>query len=646
MPQVQEVQKSKAYVPEPSENLLKENLKVLGKEMAGLLLQHDPKPVAVDDDIHVQGLKNPQYLVLVGFSGKRLLNAIAKHKKKTTYTLIIEPDVGRFRAVCERELITDVVTSHTTDILLGIPPEHMTPHLYKIFTASDEKSGARASRALHPEVIFDPFVYPHKDGKPQEEAIQINDAIRAASRQAFLAMGCASDSYIRWEQFIRNVPTIKKSHKISSLFDKFKGRPAIVVGGGPSVEEFIDAARKYDLPNRCLIIACDAVLPRLLRHEIRPHIVTRCERKLTKILEGVTSADTDGIYFATYPWVDPHYADLFPGRVLMCFRDNGVCLWSGFKPGSVNGGVSSANAAVELAFLFGCKDIVLTGVDLAFVDGKSHVSGTRVEFDINKSKPKWTKVETNDGEKADTIPVWERCRREYETAIVKHAGRGATVHNVSKKGAKISGTNVTDWETLAGHFKTEHNYIAEIKASIKPIDQAEVDAFEKCRQEGLDYLKRFKNAYDELNSNLSDGMMIAEREEAKLIRTAVTSTDPIEFWQQVRSMENGLVKVYGDVEKQHSAFANEFYRTRLFSLTLLDICQLDYFTTENKTGALVNTLPTEHERLKLYVKHQWALSVIFGYYADRLIQDLETMEPDRQSEAEKEINQTKVQVIA
>ena len=88
--------------------------------------------------------------------------------------------------------------------------------------------------------------------------------------------------------------------------------------------------------------------------------------------------------------------------------------------GFVDGGVSSGNAALELAFNLGCKDIFITGIDCATLDGKSHSNGTQVEIDINKGLQKKLMVECNDGKERETIPIWERCLNEYIFSISKH----------------------------------------------------------------------------------------------------------------------------------------------------------------------------------------------------------------------------------
>ena len=58
----------------------------------------------------------------------------------------------------------------------------------------------------------------------------------------------------------------------------FKGKPAVVVAAGPSLNKQIKWLKKVE--NKVLIVACDTGLGILLKHQIVPHIVTALERDL------------------------------------------------------------------------------------------------------------------------------------------------------------------------------------------------------------------------------------------------------------------------------------------------------------------------------------------------------------------------------
>jgi len=268
-------------------------------------------------------------------------------------------------------------------------------------------------------------------------ASEIIQIVQKQSQQVFTSMGCAADTYARWEQTTRNFDNLHNSYKIKELFDKVEGKNIIVLGGGPSLKGFIEeASLRPELAKNSLIISCDATLPLLLKNGIRPHLVTRCERKLTTIFGKTKKSDTKDIFYVAYTWTPPEFFELFEESFVV-FRDNGVNRWTEYDPGSINGGVSSANAAVELAFMLGKKNnIIMAGIDLVFIDNKTHVEGTEVEFDVEKSRPKWIDIECNDGETRTSIPVWQRCQTEYNQGIYKHIKRECKIYNTSALGGK------------------------------------------------------------------------------------------------------------------------------------------------------------------------------------------------------------------
>lgn len=607
---------TKAKILPPNVHLYAANLELFGKEFAKLLMENPEKPVAVDT-IDVQGLKNPGYLFIIGFSSMGLLRKALASKKDIKYIAIIEPNIGRFHAAMKREHLQELATSKTIDLVLGTKPEELIPELYNMLAQFNSPNGPKASVAQCVEYIVDPFAYPQVDGKVNPEASVIIDQVNKAAQQIFLAMGCSADSHFRWEQFIRNQKNLFKSYQSKELFNKFQDVPAIVIGAGPSLKDFINAAKEHDLASKSILICCDASLRLLLENGIKPHIVIRCERKLTTIFTGISKENTEGVYYAPYPWTSPEYFDLFHDSIML-YRDNGVCKWSKLDPGSVNGGVSSGNAALELAFELGCKNIFLTGIDLCMMDGKTHIEGTEVEFDAEKSKAKWSKIPGNSGE-VTTIPVWYRCLNEYLVALNKHSKKNCKVFNTSLNGAKIIGTEVQPWSEIINVFNKEIDVRSMIEANKSlPSDESKKE-FYKQKEDLRKILYSYTKEYKKARSFISDLMLTAKREEEKAIAKLKVFYEPTEFYIQVDGSKKSLCDVYTEVCRQVDKIKEVFFTKELFTLSVLDICQHSYFQTENKISASKNVISDEHNRLKQYVILNIHLMEELCYYSEKLI---------------------------
>ena len=599
---------------------MKETAPHLLKQLANL-----PEcPIPLEDDVKVTGLKNPTCTVVLGFATDKVVREILNSNKQVKYLVVIEPNLSVFKSTLQRKYVGDLLRDTRIDWFLGISLGDLTTHLYKAFSDFDPEHGPRAAVTQSPEIVPDPFVFAPTgpgDDNLREELTRI---VIAASSQCFLSMGCGPDSFNRWVQTAKNFDNLGKLLNGNGLKDKF-WCPIVVVGAGPSMEDFIPYAKKYNLEKKALIIAVDASLRRLLKEGIKPHIVIRCERKLTGIFDGVTKDQTNDILYAAYNWCDPHFFNLFDNSIML-FRGNGVCLWTEYDHLQVNGGVSSGNAALELAWELSHKgnNVFLTGIDLCFIDDKTHVSGTKVEFDIEKSKDLWTKYKTNDGEERVTIPVWTRCRQEFETGLIKYgAKKPINVFNLSPKGAVIHGTTTTSWDAIEDKFKEDVYVKEKLDKHLKEVTQEQRDNFEKVKKESLVLLKEWDDELTELFNNLDDCFFNIKSEEAKIIKKMRTVYEPMDALKLARSYEKSLKKLYENPAGMIDKWKAKTFVDKKFHNLILDTVQLDVFKTENQAHALRNTVEVEFERVKIYCRLYQDLYQTIKHYIEQMIELLE-----------------------
>jgi len=594
-------------------------LAVLDGQIIKALDKNKEEPIPVEDEVIVQGLKNPLCVVVLGLGTSRVLEEIIKLDKTVAHIIVIEPSLNRFHATLRRHFMPHILEDKRVDFLIGVPDNEIQQHIYQTLTRFHDNEGSRAQTCLQPEVIPDPFVYGPGGVLGAEAGKVLADKVMSASQAVFQSMGCASDTFNRWIQSSKNFDTLQTSYSIDKAYDKFSDMTHIVVGGGPSMEEFIKECKEKDLTKKACIIACDASLRRLLKEGIRPHFVTRCERKLTSIFEGVNREDTDNIYYVAYPWTDVKFFELFKNPV-MVFRTNGICNWSGYKHASLNGGVSSANAGLQLAYELGAKDIVITGIDLCFIDNKSHVTGTKVEFDIEKSRPLWKEVTNNEGKTVTQIPVWKRCHGEYENSILKYKQkRKMKVYNTSQKGVQIAGTTLKKWDELDHLFKKNVDPLKRIKRLIHKFPKSEKAKFEKRIENSIGYLKAMRKDLKEVFSGLDDSINNNLREEKKCIMQLKSQYEPREYFRILNDVFKSLKEIYGAPCKLIDDFKAQHYTGNEFSQLITDTLQLDIFKAENKIRSLKNTIVHPHERMKHYVSLHAQVFHLIDYYAQEMI---------------------------
>lgn len=182
-----------------------------------------------------------------------------------------------------------------------------------------------------------------------------------------------------------NLPRILKSPRISQLVEKYRGMPFICVASGPSLEKNVDLLST--IGNKCVLVACDTVLFKLLERGIVPHIVTTIERPYRT-------------FSAWVPQVLKKYRDQCKNIVLVS-QSVSYPLTAGQWPGPniavgkievpsdkwlvgtllgeqlMSSGLSVAHMSLAISVICQASAIALVGQDLAYADdGQSHASNT------------------------------------------------------------------------------------------------------------------------------------------------------------------------------------------------------------------------------------------------------------------------------
>jgi len=597
------------------------NLRAINdKEFIAKIKAADEKVVKIDKDIIIQGVKNPLTTIYLGFSTRCIHDAMKRKKKRVDIAIAIEPDVGVFKNMLYTEDITDLLEDKDFDFIVGFDNNKLMPELFQALTKIHKGEDlGRAVKLMSMEKIADPFQFPKED---DPIPIELDDIVRRTEKQIKVSMGCSDDTFIRWEMMFENRFIMKDAWSIKDLFGKFKDVPAVVCGGGPSLDDFITHYKEHK-PN-ILIIACDAVLKKLLDSGIKPHMVTRCERKETTIFKGVTKEMTEGIYYCAYPWTPANFFKLFDD-IFYLFRNNGSCIYASYDHGNVDGGVSAANAGLELAILMGCKDIIFTGIDLGFIDGKSHTEGTEVEFNPEHSKKLWKKVKANDGSEVTTIPVWDRCCNEYAQSIHKGITKGKkfTVYNTSPKGCFIEGTVYKPWSelTLDGY---KDKIVDLIEKHRRKVPKKDWESFTDRNKKAHKELLNMKECVASTQRLVLDAHKTKDREINKIIKKTRSECEGFDLVKALRSHKHNYEKLWRAIANTYDDnFRKKIYYHPIYRVIVMDILQLDFYHHQNHINSIVNTMEDDDQRCELYTERMRDWLVKVDHYIDELTELLE-----------------------
>ncbi len=241
-----------------------------------------------------------------------------------------------------------------------------------------------------------------------------------------------------------NVSKIIRKPGVKHLKDVFKGRPAIVVSGGPSLDKNLHLLNK--VKGRAVIIAVDAVLPTLLPAGIVPDIIVAID----PLPENI-SMFKDNPMLARVPFIclsqyTPEIVSVYPGPIFMnSVHGNIVYQWlanfwedKGYITG---GGGSVAHLAFRAAEYMGADVIGLIGQDLSF-DKKYHAGDTTKLLHAfhDEEVPDYTKgallADDIFGEKRYTVNPFIAFKVSFEKMIKPFNG---DVVNATEGGLPIKG---------------------------------------------------------------------------------------------------------------------------------------------------------------------------------------------------------------
>ncbi len=185
---------------------------------------------------------------------------------------------------------------------------------------------------------------------------------------------------------LRNLPAVVREGDAADLAGAAVGRPAVLVGAGPSLAEAIPSLR--DVRDRVLVIAVDTAVRPLREAGIDPHLIVAVDpseqnaRHLTDLADGASLLVAEAS-------LDPHALAAFAGRTfLFTVSDHQPWPWvrdAGRSLGRLRAWGSVLTTAFDLARSIGCDPIVFVGADLSYPNGQPYVRGVTFEDDWRRA---------------------------------------------------------------------------------------------------------------------------------------------------------------------------------------------------------------------------------------------------------------------
>lgn len=179
--------------------------------------------------------------------------------------------------------------------------------------------------------------------------------------------------YPSLKMLLKNIPNLFEEIPLARLKDTYKGKTAVVVSAGPTLDRNIEILKKQR--DKYVLFAVGTALKTLIANEIKPDFLVIIETfDSSKQIEGI---DLKDVYFITEPYSNPalrnfefkkrfsHIASNVPVNQFWA-EVCGENIDEYFSKGTVS------YTALNSARILGCSKIILVGQDLAYIGGQCY----------------------------------------------------------------------------------------------------------------------------------------------------------------------------------------------------------------------------------------------------------------------------------
>ncbi len=238
----------------------------------------------------------------------------------------------------------------------------------------------------------------------------------------------------------------------------FKGKPAILVAAGPSLEYDLESLRKIRSEGSAYIFTVGSAIKGLFLNDIHPHAAItmdpgwNTQYTFEEVIER--KVDTIPLIYGTSVGYEALKGYIGPKIYMIMDKDSITPFYlkdEQNRPlGMVNDAPTVAITALQLLLMLGFSPIILTGQNLALLNDQNYATGIKYEgrdhMATGQELVGLSQTEDVYGNMVTTNSMYELFRRSMESVIDYFPGR--KIINATKGGAKIKGTEFLPLEEL------------------------------------------------------------------------------------------------------------------------------------------------------------------------------------------------------
>ncbi|OGN61936.1 MAG: hypothetical protein A3F40_01440 [Chlamydiae bacterium RIFCSPHIGHO2_12_FULL_27_8] len=252
----------------------------------------------------------------------------------------------------------------TFHIYFGKPDTSICLDKNSIFLDEDKDISDEFLKKIALDNIFSNLQFLDKNSQDKEKFLNIKERFENIKNGCDLSLYLYSDlSEIYFKNFYTNFLNYKDFYDVSSLKDKFKNKPAVIVGAGPSLKEDIFLLKK--IKEKAFIFAGGNAVNFLNKNKvgidfqgfIDPILKVDCNQNIPTFLQYKVFFENEFSKIKNKIFLPD--ADLYP---LAIFLEHKI----GLSKISEDFGWTVSNFLMTIADYLGFSPIILVGMDLSF----------------------------------------------------------------------------------------------------------------------------------------------------------------------------------------------------------------------------------------------------------------------------------------
>ena len=303
-----------------------------------------------------------------------------------------------FKIACKNSLGTVILLEHDLNILwsaftmIDFTEDILKENVYVTDNFDDaskviyKKSGMKNN----PQMIFLPNA---RDFDTEYFDKLVKDLQNAVGSYALDLKYTQEKFYPSLKMLIENIPNLMKEIPLSKLKDVYKGKTAVIVSAGPTLDRNIEILKKNR--DKYILFTVGTAVKTLYENGIKPDFLCIIETyNSAKQVEGL---DLSEVNFITEPFSNPALRNFKFKNIYSHISANTPInhFWSEICGENIEEYWSKGTVsytALNSARLLGCSKIILVGQDLAYISGQCYSKDSAykdLSCEYNEQTKKW-----------------------------------------------------------------------------------------------------------------------------------------------------------------------------------------------------------------------------------------------------------------